>query len=113
MSRLIFWVLLGTVLLLPVTYGSIYPSAYTIFAVLVAVMVGVWSLTIAVTGAGLSVPVGRVWISLALFGIVIARALVQTGRPDLLVLERLQALAATRAAAAQRGQPVSPDRDGN
>ena len=77
MSRLIFWVLLGTVMLLPIPFGSIYPSAYTLLAVVVAALVGLWSVHLAGSGNSLPFPAGRIWCPLALFAIVVAWALIQ------------------------------------
>ena len=77
MSRLIFWVMLGTVLLLPVPFGSIYPSAYTGFAAIVAVLIGAWSLNHAITGTRPPLSISRIWAPVSLFGAVIAWAVVQ------------------------------------
>lgn len=49
-ARIVFWVLLGTVLLLPLPFGSIFPRAYTLLAVIVAFLVVIWSVTLAVAG---------------------------------------------------------------
>jgi hypothetical protein len=51
MSRLIFWALLGTVILSPVPFGSIYPWSYTLLAIIVAVLVSLWSLSLVFSGA--------------------------------------------------------------
>ena len=77
MSRLIVWVLLGTVLLSPLPFGSIYPSAYTVFAAIVAVLVGLWGLHVAVSGTTPAFPVRRIWFPLVSFAIVIGWAIVQ------------------------------------
>lgn len=77
MSRLIFWVMLGTVLLLPVPFGSIYPSAYTVFAVVVALLIGAWCLVYAMSDTRLPSLIDRVWLPSILFAAVIAWALVQ------------------------------------
>ena len=73
-ARSVFWVLLGTVLLLPLPFGSIFPWAYTLLAVIVALLVAVWSVTLAISGAPPPVTLGMIRTPAILFFGVIAWA---------------------------------------
>tara|TARA_R110002072_G_scaffold10726_51_gene49773 strand:- start:424 stop:1809 length:1386 start_codon:yes stop_codon:yes gene_type:complete len=77
MSRIVFWLLLGTVLLSPVPFGAIFPWSYTLLALLVGVLVLVWSTTLLVAGAPPPVTLRMIALPAALFAAVIGWALVQ------------------------------------
>lgn len=71
-SRGVFWVLVGTVLLSPIPFGSIFPWSYTLLAVIVAVLVIAWSVTLVVSGEPPPVTVRMVWFPAVLyFGVVV------------------------------------------
>lgn len=75
-SRGVFWGLLGTVLLSPLPFGSILPWAYTLLAVIVAVLVLVWSVTIVIAGDPPPVTLGMIRVpALLFFGVVVWAAI--------------------------------------
>jgi hypothetical protein len=55
MSRIVFWLLLGTVLLSPIPFGAIFPWSYTLLALIIGALVLIWSVTLLVAGAPPSV----------------------------------------------------------
>ena len=77
MSRLIFWALLGTVILSPVPFGSIYPWSYTLLAIIVAVLVSLWSLSLVFSGASPPVTIGMIWFPATMFGLVLVWIVIQ------------------------------------
>ena len=51
MSRIVFWLLLGTVLLSPIPFGATLPWSYTLLALIVGALVLVWSTTLLFAGS--------------------------------------------------------------
>jgi hypothetical protein len=51
MSRIVFWLLLGTVLLSPIPFGAVLPWSYTLLALIVGTLVLVWSTTPLLAGS--------------------------------------------------------------
>ena len=51
MSRIVFWLLLGKVLLSPIPFGATLPWAYTLLALIVGALVLVWSTTLLFAGS--------------------------------------------------------------
>ncbi len=78
MLRFIFWALLVTVLVLPVPFGGIYPWSYTLLAVVVAGLTGLWTAATVLGRAAPPVPPRKVWLPFALYFGVIAWMFVQT-----------------------------------
>ena len=78
MARAIFWVLLGTVILAPLPFGSIYPWSFTLLAIVVGALVGLWSAHILVSGKALPVTLGMVWFPAATFALAVGWVLLQT-----------------------------------
>ena len=77
MMRFIFWGLLGTVVLSPVPFGSIYPWSYTLMAMIVGVLVLLWAVTLLIRGEAPAVPLSRIKWPAILFGAVIVWCLIQ------------------------------------
>lgn len=77
MSRIVFWILLGTVLLSPIPFGAIFPWSYTLLALIVGVLVLVWSVTLLIAGAPPPVTLKMIALPALLFAAVIAWALIQ------------------------------------
>lgn len=69
-SRGVFWVLLATVLLSPIPFGSIYAWSYTFMALLVAVLVAVWSILNAVSRSSISVDLRLIWLPAGIFALL-------------------------------------------
>lgn len=78
MKRGIFWVLLGTVLLSPLPFGAIHPWSYTLLAVVVGILVLLWSLTTLVSGAAPPVTIAMIRLPAMLFAGAIAWLIVQS-----------------------------------
>lgn len=78
MSPVVFWVLLGTVVLSPLPFGSIYPWSYALMASIVAVLVGLSMMeTLFFSREPLPVPISRISGPILLFGAVIVWACIQ------------------------------------
>lgn len=77
MSRVVFWLLLGTVLLSPIPFGAIFPWSYTLLALIIGALVLVWSVTLLVAGAPPPVTFRMIALPALLFAAVIAWALIQ------------------------------------
>ena len=77
MSRIVFWLLLGTVLLSPIPFGAIFPWSYTLLALIVGALVLVWSVTLLVAGAPPPVTLKMIALPALLFTAVIVWALIQ------------------------------------
>lgn len=77
MSRTIFWVLIGTVLLSPVPFGSIFPWSYALMAMVVAALILLWSVRLAFIGDALPVTPGMIRTPMILFFAVIVWAFIQ------------------------------------
>lgn len=78
MSRVIFWVLLGTVLLSPVPFGSIYSWSYTLLAIIVAVLVGLWSVTTLISRTPPTVDLKLIWMPAATVAVLTAWIFLQS-----------------------------------
>ena len=76
-SRSVFWVLLGTVILSPIPFGSIFPWSYTMMAAIVAVLIGLWSLDILFSGAPPPVTLKMISFPAATFSLVLTWIAVQ------------------------------------
>lgn len=77
MTRIVFWLLLATVLLSPIPFGAIFPWSYTLLALIVGALVLAWSASLLVSGARPPVTPGMIALPLTLFAAAIAWALVQ------------------------------------
>ena len=77
MSRIVFWLLLGTVLLSPIPFGAIFPWSYTLLALIIGALVLIWSVTLLVAGAPPSVTLRMIALPALLFAAVIAWPLIQ------------------------------------
>jgi len=76
-ARGVFWVLLGTVFLSPLPFGSIYPWAYTLMTVVIAVLVALWSLQLLLSGAPPPVTLKMIWFPALMYGLVLTWVAVQ------------------------------------
>lgn len=77
MTRIVFWLLVGTVLLSPLPFGAIFPWSYTLLALIVGALVLTWSATRLVAGTAPTVPLRRIALPGALFAAAIAWAAIQ------------------------------------
>ncbi len=77
MSRIVFWLLLGTVLLAPIPFGAIFPWSSTLLALIVGELVLVWSTTLLIAGSPPPVALRMIALPATLFTAVIAWALLQ------------------------------------
>jgi O-antigen ligase len=77
MSRLIFWALVGTVILSPVPLGAIHPQAYSLLAVIVALLVGLWSVDRLISGDPPAVSISMIRIPALLFGVAMGWICIQ------------------------------------
>lgn len=77
MTRIVFWLLLGTVLLSPIPFGAIFPWSYTLLALIIGALVLTWSATLLIAGTPPPVTLGMIALPAALFCAVIAWALIQ------------------------------------
>jgi len=77
MSRIVFWLLLGTVLLSPIPFGAIFPWSYTLLALIVGALVLIWSTTLLIAGSPPPVTLRMIALPAALFAAVITWALLQ------------------------------------
>ena len=77
MSRIVFWLLLATVLLSPIPFGAILPWSYTLLALIVGALVLVWSTTLLVAGSPPPVTLRMIALPAMLFAGVIVWAVIQ------------------------------------
>lgn len=77
MSRIVFWLLLGTVLLSPIPFGATLPWSCTLLALIVGALVRVWSTTLLFAGSPPPVTLRMIALPAFLFAAVIIWALVQ------------------------------------
>lgn len=78
MTRFVHTTLLAAVLLSPLPFGSIHPMAYTTLAIVVAVLVGLWTLGAALSREAPPVTLGRIGVPALLFAIAVSWAAIQS-----------------------------------
>ena len=76
-ERLIFWPLVALTLLAPLPFGSVQSWAWGLLGVLTGVAALAWGVSAGLNRELIAVPVRRIWLSAALFGLAIAWAQLQ------------------------------------
>ena len=71
MTRFIFWALLGTVVLSPIPFGSIHPFSYSLMAIIVAILVGLWSIHLLISRQPPPVSLRMIWFPALCYGLVL------------------------------------------
>ena len=76
-EKLIFWPMLGLVLLSPLPFASVLPWSWAVFGVLTGLIVLAWCAFIVFGRYEIPVPIRKIWLPAALFTVAVVWAVIQ------------------------------------